>query len=78
MSALAVPLEGIRRAETQIDTSARRIAHSFVSSSSSGGDTVDLSTETVALMQNKRVAEANMKALQSMDEVQKKLIDILG
>ncbi len=78
MSALAVPLEGIRRAESQVDASARRIAHSFVPSSSSAGDTVDLSTEIVALMQNKRVAEANMKALQSVDEVQKRLIDILG
>ena len=78
MSALAVPLEGIRRAESQIDSSARKIARSFTPPSSSGGDTVDLSTEIVALMQNKRVAEANMKALQSIDEVQKRLIDILG
>lgn len=78
MSDLSIPLEGIRRAESQIDISARKIARSFIAPSSSGGDIVDLSTETVALMQNKRVAEANIKALQSMDEVQKRLIDIMG
>ena len=78
MSAVSIPLEGIRRAESQINTSAAKIARGSVSSPSSGGDVVDLSAELVALMQSKTVAEANMKALQSMDQVQKKLIDIFG
>ena len=80
MSDLAIPLEGIRRAESQIDISAKKLARLPVSASSggSGGDVVDLSAETVALMQSKRVAEANMAAMQSMDQVQRKLIDILG
>ena len=85
MSDLAIPLEGIRRAESQIDISAKRLSRLpadqtkvTAGSGESGGDVVDLSTETVALMQSKRVAEANMKALQSMDEVQKRLIDILA
>ena len=80
MSDLAIPLDGLRRAESQIDISAKKLSRLTVAASSgaSGADTVDLSAEIVALMQSKRVAEANMKAMQSMDEVQKRLIDILG
>jgi hypothetical protein len=77
MSDLSIPLDGIRRAESQINTSAARIARAFTPSSS-GGDTVDLSTETVNLLQNRRVAEANISAFHSIDDVQKRLIDILG
>lgn len=78
MSDLAIPLEGVRRAESQIDLSAKRLNRLPVSTSpGGGGDIVDLSAETVALIQSKRVAEANIKALQSVDEVQKRLIDIL-
>jgi len=78
MGALSIPLEGIRRAELQIDTSASKIARGFTPSSPSGGDVVDLSPEILALMQSRRVAEANVKALQSIDQVQKRLINILG
>ena len=80
MSDLSIPLEGIRRAESQIDISAKKLARLPVSASSGGGgaDVVDLSAETVALIQNRTVAEANIHALHTMDEVQKKLIDILG
>ena len=80
MSDLAIPLEGIRRAQSQIDISAKKLARLPVPASSggNGADVVDLSAETVALIQNKRVAEANIAAFQSIDEVQKKLIDILG
>ena len=80
MSELAIPLEGIRRAESQIDISAKKLARLPMSASASGGsaDVVDLSAETVALMTSKRVAEANIAALHSMDQVQKRLIDILG
>ena len=78
MSDLAISLEGIRRAESQIDTSAKKLSRLPVSSSPGGGDVVDLTAETVALLQSKRVAETNIKALQSADEVQKRLIDILG
>ena len=80
MSDLAIPLDGIRRAQSRIDISAKKLARLPVSASSggSGADVVDLSAETVALMQNKRVAEANIAAFQSIDQVQKRLIDILG
>lgn len=79
MSDLGISLDGIRRAESQIETSAKKLARLPVASTSQpGGDVVDLSAETVSMLQGKRVAEANMKALESMDELQKKLIDIFA
>lgn len=80
MSDLAIPLDGIRRAESQIDISAKKLSRLPTSALSGGsaGDVVDLSAETVALLQSKRVAEANISAFHAIDEVQKRLIDILG
>ena len=80
MSDLAISLGGIQRAELQLDSTASKLARLSTSpnSSSLGGDIVDLSSAAAALMQSRQVAEANIKAFQSMDQVQKSLIDIMG
>ena len=90
MSGLSAPLDGILRAESQVSEAAKRIARlpaAFTSLlASSGGsigagaptDTVDLSAESVALLQARNVADANIVAAQTMDQVQQHLISMLG
>ena len=81
MSDLSIPLNGFERAVSQINVTASKIAKSgFPASSSSApvGDTVDLSSNIVSLLQNKLVAESNLKAFQSIDDIQKSLLSVFG
>lgn len=81
-----ISLEGLRRAETQMAESAKRISRlpaalTALGQSATDGtpvDIVDLSAETVALMQARTVAEANINALKTADQVQQHLINMLG
>jgi flagellar hook protein FlgE len=59
---------------SNLDRAASRIA--AISQPSS--DTVDLSTEMVALIQARNDFGANVKAAQTMDEVSKSLLNIVG
>jgi hypothetical protein len=82
MSDLSIPLAGFQRAVSQINLTASKIAQATVPSSqsapSSGEDTVDLSSNIVALLQNKIVAESNLKAFQSIDSIQKSLLNVFA
>ena len=88
MGDLSIPLGGFERAVSQINITASKIAQATVPSYSSSptssgsgqaiGDTVDLSTDMVALLQNRIVAESNLKAFQSIDGLQKSLLDAFG
>lgn len=84
MSDLSIPLNGFERAASQIDFTASKIARGSLPSSSSPTntssieDTVDLSADTVALLQNRLVAESNLKAFQSVDGLQKSLFSAFG
>ena len=75
-------LAGMKRAETQIDITADRIAHWPTGTpngmdSSSGGDRVDLSAEMLALMNHREIFDANVKSAQTADEIAKTLIGIV-
>jgi hypothetical protein len=82
MSDLSIPLGGYQRAVSQINLTAAKIAQATVPSSSSPnspvGDTVDLSTNIVSLLQNQIVAESNLKAFQSFDAIQKSLLNVFA
>jgi hypothetical protein len=88
MNGITAPAEGLKRAESQIADSAKRLSRlpaAFTSLlQSTGGisgepiDVVDLSAESVALLQARNVAEANIAALQAFDEVQQHLLNLLG
>ncbi len=92
MSGITPSLEGLQRAEAQIAESAKRLSRlpaaftSLLSKTSGGGglgdaqpvDIVDISAETIALMQARNAGEANIAAIRTFDEVQQHLLAILG
>jgi flagellar hook-associated protein FlgK len=69
-----IPLEGMDRASANLDRAASRIA----AIGQPSGDTVDLSTEMVALIQARDNFGANVKAAQTMDEVTQSLLNVVG
>jgi len=77
MDLSAVALQGLQQADSQLTQAATRIA-AYGSTSPDGAslDTVDLSAEVVALMSAKIQFSANLKSLQTADEIQKHAIDL--
>jgi hypothetical protein len=86
-------LEGLHRAEAQMAESARRLSRLPAAFTSllarSGGiegaggsgdpvDIVDISAESVALLQARNAGEANLAAIRSLDEIQQHLLSVLG
>jgi flagellar basal body rod protein FlgC len=74
--ALSSALEGMSRAETQLDKADSDIVRAPVASS--GGDVVDLSASMVALMESKNSFEANTKVFQIADQMTKDLLNVIG
>jgi flagellar hook-associated protein FlgK len=68
------PLQGMDSASASLDRAASRIA----AIGQPTGDTVDLSTEMVALIQARDNFGANVKAAQTIDEVTQSLLNIFG
>ena len=71
-------LQGMQRAETQINQVAQNIAQG-PSSRSAGpeGDTVDLSAQAVALIEGKNSFEANTSALKVSDQMTQTLLNAI-
>jgi flagellar hook protein FlgE len=67
-------LQGMQRAETQFNQAAASIAQGPVASSSQG-DTVDLSSQAVALIQAKNSFEANTAAFKVGDQMTQDLLN---
>ncbi|HKW97972.1 MAG TPA: flagellar basal body rod C-terminal domain-containing protein [Bryobacteraceae bacterium] len=72
------PLEGVARAEQSFDQAAGKIAQPLSIDPQNQQDMVSLSEEMVALMEARNSYEANLRSLSTVDQMQKKLIDILG
>jgi flagellar hook protein FlgE len=70
----STPLAGMERAESSVNQTAARIAKS----SFSGSDSVDLSTEMVALMQAQNDFKGDAKVVQTEDDMNKSLLSITG
>jgi Flagellar basal body rod FlgEFG protein C-terminal len=70
-------LQGMQKAEAQFNQVAQNIARG-PSSSAPQGDTVDLSTQAVALIEAKNSVEANTKALKASDEMTQTLLKAVG
>ena len=79
MDISAIALQGIQQADAQLEQAAARIA-SYGSASPDGAslDTVDLSTEMVALMSAQNQTSLNLAVLKTANEVQKSLIDVMA
>jgi flagellar hook protein FlgE len=67
-------LQGMQRAETQLNQVAQNIAQSPSTSAGPEGDTVDLSAQAVALIQAKNSFEANTAAFKVSDEMTQTLL----
>ena len=75
--AMSSALEGMSRAETQLNQAAGDIARA-TTVSPAGGDIVDLSTSMVSLLQSRNSFEANTKVFKVADEMQKSLLNVIG
>ncbi len=71
---MAVPLEGIRRAEASLNGAAGRLA----AVGTPQGDAVDLSAEVVTMLAAKIAVQANANVVRTEAAVSKSLVDLLG
>jgi flagellar hook-associated protein FlgK len=78
MVGLDGPLQGLTRAQESFDKAASDIARPLSVDAQSPQDLVSLSDSMVALLQARNDYQANLKSLQTSNEMSKKLIDMLG
>jgi len=79
IDAMQSALDGMQSAETQLDTAATRIAsYPFAVPPANSGDTVDLSTDMVTLLQARDNFAADTKVAQVADEIQQSTISMLA
>ena len=78
MVGLSGPLEGLSRAQTSFDSAAAKIAQPVSLDSPNPQDQVSLSDQMVALMQSRNDYEANLKSLQTSNQMQRTLLDLIG
>jgi hypothetical protein len=81
MEVQSIGLAGLEKAQEKLAAVAKRLASAGASSSvtaASSGDTLDLSAEMVALLESKAASEANLKLVETANELSSKTIDILG
>ena len=71
----STPLQGMQQAETSVNRAASRIAAAPFSPQ---GDTVDLSSEMVALAQARNDFATNAKVAETEDQMTKSLLNILA
>lgn len=71
-------LEGLRRAEASLEKTATRVAQFSMALSGEPQDYVDLSTEAVALLEARNAYKANLKSIETADDLTKATLDILG
>jgi hypothetical protein len=69
----STPLAGLDRATASLNQTAAKIANP-----GNAADSVDLSSEVVALLQARNDFSANAKALKTEDQITKNLLDTLG
>ena len=79
IDAMQSALEGMQASETQLDTTAARIAsYPFAVPPANTGDTLDLSTDMVNLLQARDNFAADVKVAQTADEMQESTISMLA
>ena len=74
MVGLGVPLSGLDRAASDLHLAARKIASI---GSAPLGDMVDLSAESVAMIEAKNAYEANLQVLRTSDEMTGALLNTI-
>ncbi len=78
MSILPTATEGLRKAEERIQKVAERLSKLPLSVDAAPEDIVDLSAETVALLEARNAHAANAKVAETAAEIDRHILDILG
>ena len=78
MDIVQAGLAGLQRAEKKLETTAQRLSTLPLSVSDTPEDVVDISAEAVALMQATHAYQASLKIIESGDELQQSLLDVIG
>lgn len=77
MDPSSIAIQALQQADAQLETAAARIASAGANAPDGVSlDTVDLSTEIVALMSAQNLFEANLATIKTADQMQKALVDI--
>jgi len=72
-------LQGMQRAQAQLNTAATNIARlPEVTQPGQGGDVVDLSTDMVALLSSRDNFMANVEAAKTGDQMQRDLLNMIA
>jgi len=71
----SIPLAGPYRAESSLNQAAAKVAQPVTAES---GDSVDLSSEVVSLIQARQGVETNIAALKTEDDLTKTLLNVIG
>ena len=78
MSILNTSLDGLRSAEAKLEKASARLAQLPVSLTGEPQDVVDISAEAVAMLVAKNSFEANLKALETAQELAESSLNVLG
>lgn len=79
MELQSIGLAGLEKAQEKLQQSAKRLAAATgYGPQSPPSDVVDLSAEMVALSQASRLAEVNLKVVETANELSSRTIDILA
>jgi len=81
MEVQSIGLAGLEKAQEKLAAVAKRLSAGVAApsaGSSSTRDSVDLSSEMVALLEVKVATQANLKLVESANELASQTIDILG
>ncbi len=80
MEIQSIGLAGLEKAQEKLAAVAKRLSSGGQVSSGgdSSGDVVDLSAEMVALMLAKNASGANLRAVETANELASQAIDVLG
>jgi len=77
MDLSAIALQGLDQAQVQLQNAASKLAGAD-SPDGAGLDTVDLSTEIVALMSAQNQYAANLSTLKTADQLQQSSLDVIA
>jgi len=77
MQLAAIALEGLQRAQDQLDQAARRIARP-AAIDPAPADFVDLSKEAVEMLLGARMFQANLKTIEVAGDVSRRVLDVLA
>jgi len=76
MDITAVALQGLQEAQARIDKAAVNLSPLSIDASS--GDSVDLSSEVIALIAAQGEAKTSVATVKSTNEMEQKLLDVLA